>query len=99
MKKVLMMLSAVAMIAPSLVATTPAEAKRVYREWTGKDGKRYCSRSDGTVGVIAGGVGGALLGRAIDTRGDRTIGTLGGAALGALAGREIDRSTSKRRCQ
>jgi len=53
----------------------------------------------GTTGLIVGGVGGALLGRTIDTRGDRTLGTLGGAAAGALLGREIDRSNTKRRCR
>jgi hypothetical protein len=41
-------------------------------------------------------VGGALVGRAIDTRGDRATGTILGAAGGALLGKEID---SKRRCR
>jgi len=52
-------------------------------------------------GTIIGGVGGALLGRTIDTRGDRTLGTLGGAAAGALAGRAIDKGSSNnnRRCR
>jgi uncharacterized protein YcfJ len=99
MRKFTLALSAAALVLPTVVATTPAEARRVYKEWRGRDGRMYCSRADGTTGLIVGGVGGALLGRTIDTRGDRTLGTLGGAAAGALLGREIDRSNTKRRCR
>ena len=98
MRRLIFAMSAVAMVAPTLAVVTPADAKTVYREWVGKDGRRYCRRSDGTTGLIVGGVAGVLAGRAIDTGGDRTLGTLGGAALGALAGREVDRQVSKRRC-
>jgi uncharacterized protein YcfJ len=98
MRHLIYCLAAVALVAPALTYAPPAEAKRVYKEWTGKDGRRYCRRTDGTAGLIVGGVGGALVGRTIDTRGDRTLGTIGGAALGALAGREIDRAGSRRRC-
>jgi hypothetical protein len=70
-----------------------------YREWRGRDGRRYCRRSDGTTGLVVGAVGGALVGRTIDTRGDRSGGTILGAIAGGLAGREIDRSSSKRRCR
>ncbi|HEX7874500.1 MAG TPA: glycine zipper 2TM domain-containing protein [Sphingobium sp.] len=72
---------------------------RDYRgrdEWRGRDGRTYCRKSNGTTGLIVGGVGGALAGRAIDTRGERTTGTLLGAAAGALIGKEID---SKRNCR
>lgn len=61
------------------------------RYYRGNDGRSYCRRSDGTVGLIVGAAGGALVGRAIDTRGDRTTGTVVGAAAGALLGREVDR--------
>ncbi|MBX3566112.1 MAG: glycine zipper 2TM domain-containing protein [Sphingomonas sp.] len=70
-----------------------------YREWRGRDGKRYCRRSDGTTGLVVGAVGGALVGRTIDTRGDRSGGTIIGAIAGGLAGREIDRSSSRNRCR
>ncbi|KUR71886.1 hypothetical protein AQZ52_08950 [Novosphingobium fuchskuhlense] len=63
--------------------------------WRGRDGRYYCKRSNGTTGLVIGAVGGALVGRTIDTRGDRTLGTLLGAAGGALLGREIDRSGSR----
>jgi hypothetical protein len=98
MRNFVFALAATALVAPAFVAPAPAEAKHVYKEWRGKDGKLYCRRTDGTTGLIIGGVGGALLGRTIDTRGDRTLGTLGGAAAGALLGREIDREGSKRKC-
>lgn len=98
MRNLVFALSAAALVMPAMVATTPAEAKRVYKEWRGKDGRMYCRRTDGTTGLVIGAVGGALVGRAIDTRGDRTLGTLGGAAAGALLGREIDREGSKSRC-
>ncbi len=98
MRNLALALAATAMVAPALITPTPAEAKRVYKEWRGKDGRLYCRRTDGTTGLIVGGIGGALLGRTIDTQGDRTLGTLGGAAAGALLGREIDREGSKRKC-
>ncbi|MEO6153783.1 MAG: glycine zipper 2TM domain-containing protein [Croceibacterium sp.] len=57
----------------------------------GRDGRYYCRRGNGTVGLVVGSVGGALLGRAVDTQGDRLPGTLIGAAAGALAGREAEK--------
>jgi len=65
-------------------------------EWRGRDGRLYCKKSNGTTGLVVGAVGGALIGRTIDTRGDRTAGTLLGAIGGALIGKAID---SKRRCE
>ena len=106
MKHLLFGLAAVGLAIPASFAAPPdgAWAKRHdrqhreyrHREWRGKDGRTYCRKSDGTTGLIVGGVGGALLGRTIDTRGDRTLGTLGGAAVGALIGKEVD---SKRTCR
>ena len=63
---------------------------QVYR---GSDGRYYCRRSDGTVGLVVGAGVGALLGRAIDTRGERGTGTILGGALGALLGRQVERSS------
>ncbi|MFM9827218.1 MAG: glycine zipper 2TM domain-containing protein [Sphingomonas sp.] len=104
MQKYLMALSALSLMVPAatLVAPPRAEARektyqpRVYT----RNGKTYCRHSNGTVGLIAGGVGGALVGRSIDTRGDRTVGTLLGAVGGAFAGRAIDRTiTADKRCR
>lgn len=90
--------ASVAIPATMVVPTDEAQARRDHRytEWRGRDGRTYCRKSNGTTGLIVGGVGGALAGRAIDTRGDRTTGTVLGAAAGALLGKEVD---SKRRCR
>lgn len=69
------------------------------RTWVGTDGRTYCRRSNGTTGLVVGGAGGALIGRAIDTRGSRATGTILGAAAGALLGREVERGRSIRRCR
>ena len=67
--------------------------------YQGSDGRYYCRRSDGTVGLVVGAGVGALAGRAIDSRGNRGTGTIVGLTLGALLGRQIERSSSDLRCQ
>ncbi len=97
MRSFIILASAAALMATSFaVPITPAEAKQRAGEWRGKDGRLRCRRSNGTIGLVVGGVGGALVGRAIDTRGDRAVGTLVGAGAGALLGREVAR---KRTCR
>lgn len=99
MRKLILAIVAASVAIPATMAvpTDHADARRYkYREWRGDDGRVYCRKSNGTTGLIVGGVGGALAGRAIDTQGDRATGTILGAAAGALIGREID---SKRRCR
>ncbi len=98
MRKLILALTAAAVALPTIAIPTAADAQRYkYREWKGRDGRVYCRKSNGTTGLVVGGVAGALLGRTVDTGGDRTVGTLGGAALGALAGRAVERETSKPR--
>lgn len=65
----------------------------VYR---GSDGRYYCKRSDGTTGLIIGGIGGAVLGNVIDGGRERAAGTLIGGALGALLGRSVDQNSDVR---
>ena len=99
MRKFMLALGALSLAIPATLAlpTSGAEARKHYRGYGrhGYDRRSYCRKSSGTTGLIVGGAGGALLGRAIDTRGDRTTGTVIGAAAGALLGKEVD---SKRRC-
>jgi uncharacterized protein YcfJ len=64
--------------------------RHYYRDYR----PRNC-KSGGTTGTLLGAVGGALLGREIDTYGDRLPGTIIGAGAGALLGREL---TQKNRC-
>src|SRR5579884_3795130 len=58
----------------------------VYR---GRDGRYYCKRSDGTTGLVIGGITGAVVGNAAGH--GNTLGTLLGAVGGAALGRSIDR--------
>lgn len=61
---------------------------RIYR---GSDNRYYCRRSDGTTGLIVGGLAGGLLGNSLASGGSRTLGTLLGGGAGALLGQSIDR--------
>jgi outer membrane lipoprotein SlyB len=96
-----------ALTLPALTVATPAQAdNRRYhttdngiRYWRGNNGRYYCKKSNGTTGLLIGGVAGALLGRTIDGGRDKTVGTIAGAAVGALVGREVDRSNSRPRCR
>ena len=67
------------------------------RYWQGQDGRYYCKRGNGTVGLLVGAALGALLGRAVDTRGERVTGTVLGAAAGALVGNEL--AAGRTRCR
>ena len=102
MRKFILSLSAVALALPAVATlpTTSAEAKR-SREYRGENYRYYrktCRRSSGTTGLIAGGVGGAVIGDKLI--GGGIIGPIAGAAAGALAGRAVDRTlTAKRRCR
>jgi hypothetical protein len=59
--------------------------------------RKYCRRSNGTTGLVAGGVGGAVVGSKV--LGGGILGAAAGAVGGAVAGRAIDRSmTEHRRC-
>jgi len=94
-------------VAATALATTavsgfavPAEA-RTHRThyYSGRSAQVYraCRPSSGTAGLIAGGVGGALVGKSIVGHG--LLGTAVGALGGAFAGRAIDRTlTARQRC-
>jgi hypothetical protein len=93
MRGVVLALATASLGVPVLPTFGMAEAHSYNgRIWQDSHGRYRCKRPDGTVGLIVGGAGGALIGRAIDTRGERATGTIIGAAAGALIGRKIDRS-------
>jgi outer membrane lipoprotein SlyB len=90
--------------AAALAATTattfsvPAEARHHRHHYYGRTyyGHRYCRYSSGTTGLVAGGVGGAVVGSKVI---GGPVGLVAGAVGGAVAGRAIDRaSTAPRRC-
>jgi hypothetical protein len=60
---------------------------RIYR---GQDNRYYCRRSDGTTGLIIGGLAGGSFGAAIAPGGSQTLGALLGGTMGALLGHSID---------
>lgn len=79
---------------PRYRTRTLSDNDRIYR---GQDGRYYCRRSDGTTGLVVGGVAGGVLGNIIAPGGSKTLGTILGAAAGAAAGTAIDRNGT--RCQ
>lgn len=110
MRTLTLAVAATAMAIPASLALPlePAEAQSRYYDrsgyysgptWRGRDGRVYCRRPNGTVGLIVGGAAGALIGREIDGGRNRTTGTIVGAAVGALVGREIDRGSRRQRCR
>jgi len=87
------MFAAVMIVSPIVSTAAIARDDDRYRDERVYRGEyhRYrqdCSRSSGTTGTIAGGVGGALVGNAL---GGGTLGTLAGAGGGALLGRHLDK--------
>lgn len=85
-KKLMLAAMAAVMVAPAMI---PVEASAQHHRYRGHD-RRYayrCKRSSGTTGLVAGGVGGGLIGSAL---GGGTLGTIVGAGGGALLGKHLD---------
>ncbi len=68
---------------------------RIYR---GRDGRYYCRRSDGTTGLVVGGIAGGVLGNIIAPGDSKTLGTVLGAIGGAAIGAAVD-SGGRARCR
>lgn len=106
MRTLMLALAAASLTLPALaVPAAPAAAafgaprtERV-QTWRGADGRLYCRKPDGRVGLVVGGRGGAL-GNGGDRRGSYSSDSVLGAAVGALLGRDPARDrASKRRCR
>lgn len=78
--------AAMALMISGAAVTPPALAQR-HHYYHGRSHYR-CKRSSGTTGLVAGGVGGALVGNAL---GGGLLGTALGAGGGALLGRHLDK--------
>ena len=103
MKTIIKIMTAGALAATSGVPTmlaTPASAHTTTyyhtHRYKGRThyARKYCRYSSGTTGLVAGGVGGAVVGSKVL---GGPIGAIAGAVGGAVAGRAIDRSTTERR--
>jgi outer membrane lipoprotein SlyB len=101
MRKFTLAICAATMAMPVIPAAPASAADGYYhgKTWRDSRGRLRCRKSNGTVGIIVGGAGGALIGRALDGGRSRTTGTVLGAAVGALLGREVQRGRSTRRCR
>ena len=103
MRRFILSLSAAALVLPAAVALPTAADARRAKVYHGNSQRyvrysRNCRHSAGTTGLVAGGIGGAILGDKVI--GGGIAGPLLGAAGGALAGRAIDRTiTADRRCR
>ena len=103
MRKLILAISAFALVMPLAIPISAAGAQtqstkahrtarhhaRTYRR------ARGCRHSSGTAGLIAGGVGGAVVGNEVIGHG--LLGAAAGGVGGAFAGRAIDRSMTARR--
>lgn len=102
MRKLMMALGALSLAVPAamVVPASKAEAQRTYhgkKHRYSRNYRRSCRHSSGTTGLVAGGVGGALLGNSV--LGHGALGTVAGGVGGAFAGRAIDRTiTARDRC-
>lgn len=101
MRKIILSFAALSLAVPAsfVLPIEKAEARKT-KSYKGRSAQynRGCRYSSGTTGLVAGGVGGAVVGRSV--LGHGLLGTVAGAAGGALAGRAIDRSmTANKRCR
>lgn len=106
LKKTLLALTAATMVVPTVTPAFEAQARhhhtRYYysngvRYWRGSNGRYYCHRRNGTVGLLVGGAAGALLGSAIGN--GHTAPTLLGGVAGALVGRSVARHHHRAYCR
>ena len=106
MKKFLSITAAAVLVAtsgvpPMITASADAHASTRYHTHRLKGrthyARKYCRRSAGTTGLVAGGVGGAVGG--LKVLGGGILGAAGGGAGGAGGGRAGGRTiTEKQRC-
>ena len=100
MRNLFLMVSAVSLAIPATFAVPTSQAEARTHHYRGHNYRhtRHCRYSKGTTGLVAGGVGGALVGNSV--LGHGLLGTVAGGVGGALAGRAIDRTiTAKKRCR
>lgn len=95
MRKFLLALTALAVVAPTVPAAAQSSShskrRHVYHP------TKVCRHSKAETGAVVGGVGGAVAGAAL---GGGLLGTVAGGVAGVVGGKAIDRSvTAKNRCR
>ncbi len=97
MRKLIFSMAAVSLAIPA-ITVLPASSAQARRHSSHVRSYHGCRYSSGTAGLVAGGVGGALIGNSVIGHG--ALGPIAGAVGGAFAGRAIDRGlTAHRRCR
>lgn len=97
MRTLVLALGAASLAIPASMVVPAGKAEARHRYYSHNHQKR-CRHSAGTTGMVAGGVGGALLGHAV--LGHGLLGAAAGGVGGVFAGRAIDRTiTAKKRCR
>jgi outer membrane lipoprotein SlyB len=108
LKQTILALAATSMAVPMATPAFEAQARHHtthhhyrtdngVRYWRGNNGRYYCHRKNGTVGLLVGGAAGALVGSAVSN--GHTAGTVIGAAAGALLGRSVARNHHRAYCR
>lgn len=100
MRRILLTLAVAGLAVPMAVSFPQGDALAKSQRYHGTTRHRHreCTHSAGTAGLVAGGVGGAIVGGELIGHG--AAGPILGAVGGALGGRAIDRSmTAHRRCR
>lgn len=100
MRRTLLSIAAASLAVPLAVSWPQADAQAKTQKYRGTTTRRHrvCTYSKGKAGLIAGGVGGAVVGGELIGHG--LAGPILGAVGGAFAGRAIDRGmTAHRRCR
>jgi hypothetical protein len=97
MRKLILAASALTLAVPAVPAAALTYANpQQAQTWRGSDGRVYCKRPNGTIGLVIGGAAGALAGRAVDKNASRATGSILGGAIGALLGRQVEKQMAPR---
>lgn len=100
MRRIFLTLAAAGLAVPMAVSFPQGDAFARTKHYSGTTARRHrvCTYNKGTTGLVAGGVGGALVGDKLIGHG--VAGPILGAVGGAFAGQAIDRRiTAHRRCR
>ena len=101
MRTLMLALAAASLTIPAMPAAAAFAAPKTERvqTWRGADGRLYCRKPDGRVGIVVGGPASGAYGHGGDRRSSYGSDSTLGAALGALLGGRPDLRPTPRRCR